>query len=104
MERRWSQRIPLKAKIVVYLDGLPVLVSESQNISREGLLIQADTNFLPDQGMVEIEFALPEEGRTELHRLPAVIVHDKKGIGLMFSPADDRTLETIKQIFSRFHT
>lgn len=99
MERRWSHRVPLKAKIVVYHQGLPVLISESQNISREGLLIEAKSSMLPTQGMVEIEFTLTDEGRTESHRLPAVIVHRQNGIGLMFSPSDTEAIDAVNQFF-----
>lgn len=101
MERRWSQRVPLKAKVVIYHQGLPILISESQNISREGLLIQAEVSSLPHQSSVEIEFTLAEEGRTESHRLPAVVVHHHKGIGLMFSPSDAEAIDAINQFFYR---
>lgn len=98
MERRWSQRVPFEAEVTVYLQGVPVLSCKSRNIGAEGLLIDAETNSLPEHRAVEVEIVCDEPGYRKRLRIPAYVTRTQAGIAMMFTAADPRTPIAVEEL------
>lgn len=85
MEHRTHRRIPVKLKLLLYKDGLPVAVGRTRDVSKAGLFVQTDyTDFGPQQSL-EVELLSSHWARVGAQRHWAFIAHNAQdGIGLRF--------------------
>jgi hypothetical protein len=98
MEHRWSVRKPLATVAGVFQRGKPVLRVLTRNISTEGLCVDEGPLPFPVHTPLEVELALPVDGRSQLFRLSAFLVHNSsKTAGLMFLASDTQTFRAFRQ-------
>ncbi len=86
MEHRLSSRTALNLNVIIFHSGLGMLQSKTVDISRHGVLVKTNHITLPLHALVDIAFPAFDPKRTELQRLPAMVVRlTDDGVGLMFS-------------------
>lgn len=85
MEHRWSTRAAIPVTVTVYNRGTRLLTTTTRNLSRQGVLLLAESDALGNARSVELRFALDRDTKSPQLRLPAYVIHRDGGIGLMFT-------------------
>ena len=84
MEHRWSERKPINMDVTMYYEPIGRIHGKTRNVSLEGMYIEIDGTYVPDQVELEISFVTQEGTQEHAHKVPAYVVHGgSNGIGVM---------------------
>jgi hypothetical protein len=85
MEQRWSPRQAIRLNLVLYHTEMGLLRCQTRDLSSEGLFVETNGVHLPIEAPVDLDFVLPDNGASHLHRIRAKVVRNNgEGCGLIF--------------------
>lgn len=103
MEHRYSPRLSVDAKILIYKSGLPMAVGWLRNVCRNGLFIETEYgNVLPNQ-LLEIELLGGRGERRPHRRCRGLVAHRSAGgLGLAIDDDCPASCEWVDELLARY--
>lgn len=97
MEKRRQERLHWATRVVVYHHGMPVLSSQTCNLSRSGLLCGPNDPGIERGDPVQLEFPELRDADHRPMRLSARVIHHSGGLGLRFARSSDELLRAVQR-------
>lgn len=86
MQYRVAERFSAVFKVMLYHQNRPIADCYTENISCDGIFINAGSTVFPRSTTVEIEFEVDSNDKRETFRIPASIIHStNNGLGMKFA-------------------
>ena len=105
MEHRLSERVDIPVRILIYHNGVPVISSESRDLSLDGMFVGTGEIKYNKNTRIDVEFSVSDKASTKRVRLPAIIVHQsKRGFGLMFTGMDRSGYKALQKLIQTWKT
>jgi len=85
IDHRDQVRVPVSMKVILCSNSLPVMSTETLNISRDGVLLDTGSTVYEKHEILELEFQDLEGNTQQWYRLSAEVIHSSRhGLGLKF--------------------
>lgn len=98
MEKRWSLRKSIQLDVVLHHDTAGVIKCKTRDISLEGMFIETDSQTLPVDDPVYLDFIL-QNGDNKLHHIRAKVVRTTdNGMGVMFREFNPRISHFLRDV------
>jgi hypothetical protein len=106
IDQRNFIRVPVAVKVILFHNDLPVMNTETINISRDGMLLDTGRTVYQLHDQMEIEFQVDEGPTNQWYRLSAEVVHASKyGIGLkLHKPSTMQSLMSQMMLNRIYHS
>ena len=83
MEHRCNKRLVKAIKVMLYHNGIPVVICKTRDIGVEGLFVETGPLAYKINTFLNIEFEVTSNNSRQLYRLSAIVAHSsEKGLGL----------------------
>lgn len=103
MEHRYSRRVDIGIKALVFRRGIPITLGVIRNASHGGLFIEMNIDEVRVNQPIEIEFRLQSGGRSSRARVKTVVARvADDGIGLELAENDDKGYEALCALVDGF--
>lgn len=105
VDQRFFTRVPAAVKVILFYNDLPVINTETINISRDGMLLDTGRTIYEKHDQMEVEFQVGEGLEPQWYRLSAEVIHTSKyGMGLKFhKPATMHALMSHMMLGKIYH-
>lgn len=85
LEHRLHKRTPVKYNADIYIDNNFIVRGKAANISQTGIFIEFDKQLLPNGGVVDLVFNMPNGNKIISHAFRCLAIHcTDKGVGFIF--------------------
>lgn len=89
MDHRRGKRVDVQLDVLLFRQGLPVMVGKTRNVSRAGAFVETDYRPEPGNLYVEVAFIPSTETKKGIYPVKGLIMHSmRNGIGLIFDDFD----------------